>query len=219
MSAFSYYKEEEYEDALATIDHFLHLNPGNKSAPYMYYLKALSYYDRISDVRRDQAITQEALNALNEVIRRYPDTEYGRDAKLKIDLVHDHLAGKEMEVGRFYLKRHNYIAAQNRFRKVIESYETTTHAPEALYRMVEVYLSLGLPAEAQKYAAVLGHNFPSNKWYHAAYRLINEGEAADEEPSWASRLLPTFGSDEVESEEDNGQSLIDRMTDNIGDLF
>lgn len=176
MAAYSYYKDDEYDDAVNVIDSFIRLNPANPDTPYMYYLKALCYYNQIADVKRDQKITEQALESLSELVRRYPDTEYARDAKLKIDLVNDHLAGKEMEIGRFYLKDKKYIAAINRFRVVIDNYQTTSHTPEALYRMVESYLSLGILPEAQKNAAVLGHNYPDSKWYKYAYRLVAEGE-------------------------------------------
>jgi outer membrane protein assembly factor BamD len=140
---------------------------------YAYYLISLSYYEQISDVTRDQKITEQALRALTEVVRRYPQTEYARDAKLKIDLVNDHLAGKEMEIGRYYQRSGKWLAATLRFREVIDHYQQTSHTPEALYRLVESYLSLGIPAEAQKSAAVLGANYPGDEWYKRAYELIN----------------------------------------------
>lgn len=185
MAAYSYYKDEEYEDAIDVIDNFIRLNPANSDTPYMYYLKALSYYNRIADVKRDQKVTKQALDALVEVTRRYPETEYARDANLKIDLVNDHLAGKEMEIGRFYLKDRKYIAAINRFRAVVDTYQTTSHTPEALYRLVESYLSLGLNDEAQKNAAVLGYNYQGTKWYKYAYKLMQSGESAEnKDSSW-----------------------------------
>jgi hypothetical protein len=145
---------------------------GNKDAPYAYYLVALCYYERISDVTRDQKDTQQALQALNEVIRRYPATTYATDAKVKLDLVNDHLAGKEMEVGRFYERSGKWLAGTMRFRAVVDKYQQTSHTPEALYRLVECF-SLGIPEEAQKAAAVLGNNYPGNEWYERAFKLMN----------------------------------------------
>ncbi|MDD3799085.1 MAG: outer membrane protein assembly factor BamD [Novosphingobium sp.] len=174
MSAFSYYAGKNYNQAIQSAQRFLSIHPGNKDAPYAYYLIALCYYEQISDVERDQRITDQALTALNEVIRRYPDTEYANDAKLKVDLVLDHLAGKEMEIGRFYEKSGKMIAARIRFETVVEKYQTTSHVPEALYRLTETSLALGIPEEAKKYAAVLGANYPGNKWYERAYKLMNK---------------------------------------------
>jgi outer membrane protein assembly factor BamD len=174
MSAFSYYLDRDYPKTVQSAQRFLQIHPGNKDAPYAYYLIALSYYEQISDVTRDQKITQQALDTLTEVVRRYPNTSYAADAKLKIDLVNDHLAGKEMEIGRFYERSGKWLAASLRFRTVIEKYQQTSHAPEALYRLVETYLSLGIPEEAQKSAAVLGANYPGSEWYEKAYKLINK---------------------------------------------
>ncbi len=174
MSAFSYYMNRDYPESISASQRFLSIHTGNKDAPYAYYLIALCYYEQIADVTRDQKITQQALASLGELIRRYPDTRYASDARLKIDLVNDHLAGKEMEVGRFYQRRGQWLAATLRFRAVIDKYETTTHAPEALERLVESYLSLGIPAEARKAAAVLGANYPGSKWYERAYKLIQQ---------------------------------------------
>lgn len=174
MSAFSYYVSRDYAKSVQAAQRFLSVHPGNKDAPYAYYLIALCYYEQISDVRRDQKDTRQALDALNEVIRRYPATSYATDAKLKIDLVNDHLAGKEMEVGRFYERSGKWLAGTIRFRSVIDKYQATSHVPEALYRLTECYLALGLPAEAQKSAAVLGTNYPGNEWYERAYKLMNK---------------------------------------------
>ena len=174
MSAFSYYAHRDYTNAISAAQRFLSLHPGNKDAPYAYYLIALSYYEQISSVQRDQKVTEQALAALTELQRRYPDSPYAADARLKIDLVRDHLAGKEMEIGRFYEKSGQWLAAQIRFQNVVEKYQTTSHAPEALYRLTETSLALGVPAEAQKYAAVLGANYPGTEWYEKAYRLIRE---------------------------------------------
>jgi outer membrane protein assembly factor BamD len=172
MSAFSYYAARDYNKSIQSSQRFLSIHPGNRDAPYALYLIALSYYEQISDVTRDQKVTQQALAALNEVVRRYPTTRYGADARLKLDLVNDHLAGKEMEIGRFYQRSGKWLAASLRFRNVLENYQTTSHTPEALYRQVESYLSLGIPEEAQKAAAVLGANYAGSEWYQKAYRLM-----------------------------------------------
>lgn len=174
MSAFSYYVARDYTKAIQSAQRFLSIHPGNKDAPYASYLIAISYYEQISDVSRDQKITQQAKQALTEVSRRYPDTPYASDAKLKIDLVNDHLAGKEMTIGRSYQRSGRWLAAIIRFRTVIDDYQTTSHTPEALYRLVESYLALGIPAEAQKAAAVLGQNYPGGKWYKKAYALMDK---------------------------------------------
>jgi outer membrane protein assembly factor BamD len=174
MSAFSYYIQKDYTKSIETAQRFLSIHPGNKDAPYAYYLIALSYYEQISDVERDQKITEQALAALNDVQRRYPDSQYAADARLKIDLVNDHLAGKEMEIGRFYERTGQWLAAQIRFQNVVEDFQTTSHTAEALYRLTETNLALGVPAEAKKYAAVLGANYPGSEWYERAYELIRE---------------------------------------------
>lgn len=182
MSAFSYYAARDYNQAIQSAQRFLSIHPGNKDAPYAYYLVALSYYEQISDVQRDQSITEQARTALREVDRRFPNSEYAADARLKLDLVNDHLAGKEMEIGRFYQKSGLWLAAQLRFQNVIEEYETTSHAAEALYRLVESSLALGVREEAVKYAAVLGVNYPGSEWYLKAYELIDK-HAANVNPS------------------------------------
>ena len=174
MSSFSYYMDREYTPAIEAAQRFLAIHPGNKDAPYAYYLIGLSYYEQISDVTRDQKITKQALDALGEVIRRYPDSRYASDARLKVDLVQDHLAGKEMEIGRFYQRSSNWLAASIRFREVTENFQTTSHTPEALYRLTECYLALGVPEEAKKSAAVLGANYPGSKWYDRAYGLMKK---------------------------------------------
>ncbi|MBZ6378649.1 MULTISPECIES: outer membrane protein assembly factor BamD [Pacificimonas] len=178
MSAFSYYAAGEYPDAIGAAQRFLSLHPGNRNADYAYYLIAVSYYEQIEDVERDQQITQQAVAALNELVRRYPDSRYAADARLKLDLAHDHLAGKEMAIGRFYMQRREYIAAIKRFENVVNTYDTTSHAPEALHRLVESYLLLGIPEEARRTAAVLGHNYPGSKWYKRTYELIQEHASA-----------------------------------------
>ncbi|MEO9601095.1 outer membrane protein assembly factor BamD [Parasphingorhabdus sp.] len=174
MSAFSYYLAADYNKAIESSRRFLSIHPGNKDAPYAYYLIALCYYEQISDVTRDQKITEQALSSLGEVARRYPNSRYAADAKLKMDLVNDHLAGKEMEIGRFYQRRGKWLAATIRFRTVIEKYQTTTHTPEALMRLTESYLALGVPTEAKKTTAVLGANYPGSKWYERAYDLVHK---------------------------------------------
>ena len=175
MAAFSHYQATDYEEAVLALDRFIQLHPGNSDVAYAYYLRALCFYERISDVVRDQLNTEKALTALREVVRRFPDTSYARDARLKIDLTRDHLAGKEMDVGRYYLARGHYLAAIRRFRRVVETYETTTHIPEALHRLTEAYLALGLKNEATKAAAVLGHNYPGSEWYADSYALVGGG--------------------------------------------
>ena len=172
MSAFSYYMAQSYADAISSAQRFLTIHPGNKDAPYANYLIAMSYYQQIEDVNRDQGITQQAADSFNELIRRYPQSRYAADARLKLDLINDHLAGKEMEIGRFYQRQGNWLASSFRFRNVVDKYQTTSHTPEALERLVETYLNLGLPEEAQKAAAVLGRNYPGSKWYHRSYELI-----------------------------------------------
>ena len=172
MAAYAHYRNGDYDDAIALLGRFVKLHPSNKNTPYAFYLIALSYYDQISDVGRDQKMTQLALQALNDVIQRFPQSDYARDARIKLDLVYDHLAGKEMEIGRYYLHQHEYIAAVNRFKYVIDHYQTTSHVPEALHRLTENYLKLGVKDEAKRYAAVLGHNFPGSDWYQDAYALL-----------------------------------------------
>jgi outer membrane protein assembly factor BamD len=174
MSAFSYYMGHDYQKSIESSQRFLSIHPGNKDAPYAYYLIALDYYEQISDVTRDQKITQQALDSMNDIIRRYPDSRYAGDARLKIDLIRDHLAGKEMEIGRFYQRRGQWLAAVTRFRKVVDEYDTTSHTPEALQRLTESYLALGIPEEAKKAAAVLGSNYPGSKWYQRSYDLMQK---------------------------------------------
>lgn len=174
MSAFSYYVAKDYTKSIQSAQRFLSIHPGNRDAPYAYYLIALCYYEQISDVDRDQKITGQALTALTEVVRRYPNTRYAADARVKLDLVNDHLAGKEMQIGRYYERSGRWLAASLRFRNVIENYQTTSHAPEALFRMVESSLTLGMQEEALKYAAVLGSNYPGSEWYDKAYKLMGK---------------------------------------------
>jgi outer membrane protein assembly factor BamD len=172
MAAFSYYASRQYSEAILAAQRFLSLHPGNRDAPYAYYIIAMSYYEQIADVSRDQKITAQAQNALTELVRRYPGTPYASDARLKLDLVEDHLAGKEMAIGRFYSNTRQWIAATRRYQNVIDNFQTTSHVPEALHRLTEAYLALGLPEEAKRSAAVLGANFPGSKWYERAYALV-----------------------------------------------
>ncbi|MGC6512029.1 MAG: outer membrane protein assembly factor BamD [Parvibaculales bacterium] len=174
MSAYSYYRQNKYSDAILSAKRFIALHPGNKQAPYMYYLIAQSQYEQISDVSRDQKNTELARQALTDLIRRYPNTDYARDARLKLDLTIDHLASKEMAIGRYYLTRNSHVAAINRFKNVVLQYQTTSHVEEALHRLTEAYLALGMEEEAKASAAVLGHNYPSSPWYQDSYRMLVE---------------------------------------------
>ena len=197
MTAYAHYEANDYSEAIADADRFIALYPGNASTAYAYYIKAICYFEQIVDVGRDQAYTENAEVSLGDVIKRYPTTEYAVDARLKRDMVMDQLAGKEMTIGRFYLRSGNSIAAIGRFRTVVDRYQTTSHAPEALYRLVEAYLNLGLAHEATMDGAVLGYNYPGDVWYRDAYRLLtSKGLRAAVVPtdhdSRLPRLLP-FG--------------------------
>jgi outer membrane protein assembly factor BamD len=172
MSAFNYYLAQKYTNAISSAQRFVTIHPGNAEAPYAQYLIGMSYYQQIDDVSRDQTTTQQASDAFGELIRRYPDTRYAADARVKLDLIKDHLAGKEMEIGRFYQRSGQWLAATYRFRSVVDQYQTTTHTPEALERLVECYLALGVPEEAQKAGAVLGRNYPESYWYKQSLRLL-----------------------------------------------
>lgn len=172
MSAYAYYKDKSYDDAIISLDRFIKFHPGNKDIAYAYYLKALCYYDQISNVEKDQGNTILAMEALNNVILRFPDTDYAKDARAKIDLTIDHLAGKEMDVGRYYLKKQNYLSALNRFSEVVSKYQTTSHIEEALYRQAEIYTIMGLNNEAGKVTQVLTHNYPDSHWSHSAQKLV-----------------------------------------------
>jgi outer membrane protein assembly factor BamD len=188
MAAYANYQNNKYDEAIVGLDRFIQLHPSNRDVAYAYYLKALCYYEQISDVQRDSKMTELALKAFDEVVRRFPETSFARDARLKIDLTYDHLAGKEMEVGRFYLVRGHYVGAINRFRTVIDKYQTTSHVPEALHRLVECYLALGLTEEARKMAAVLGYNYPGSQWYSDSYALVETGKLPEgERPGLVAR--------------------------------
>lgn len=190
MAAYAHYLDNKYDEAILTAQRFLQLHPGNRDAPYAYYLIAISYYEQIADIGREQKITGQALEALREVVDRFPNSEYARDARLKIDLARDHLAGKEMEIGRYYQDRGYYGAAINRFRYVVEHYQTTSHVPEALHRLTEAYLSLGIRDEAKYAAAMLGHNYPGSEWYQDSYALLTgeDQRTGQTEQSWYSRM-------------------------------
>lgn len=190
MQAYSYHKDREYEQSRATAQRFIDFYPADEDAAYAAYLLALSYYDQIDLVGRDQGLTFQALQALRTVIERYPDSEYAKSAILKFDLAFNHLAAKEMEIGRYYLKKGHFAAAINRFRVVVEDFQTTTHTPEALYRLIEAYLSLGLDDEAQTAGAILGHNFRSTEWYEDGYNLLTGRGLAPEAKgtSWLSAI-------------------------------
>lgn len=177
MESYAYYKIGKFEYAIAALDDYITLYPGEKNIEYAYYLKAICYYDQIVTVKLDQEITELAKEAFTELINRFPDSEYSRDARFKLNLVLDHLAGKEMEIGRFYLKKGEIIAAINRFKVVVDQYQTTTHIEEALYRLTDCYYSLGIVKEAERYAAVLGNNYPESQWYQYTYELLKENNA------------------------------------------
>jgi outer membrane protein assembly factor BamD len=188
MQAYAHYEGNDYAEAVGDAERFISLYPGNPAAGYAYYLKAICYFEQIVDVGRDQAATGQALAALREVTLRYPNTEYAQDARLKIDMVNDQLAGKEMTVGRYYLRQGDTLAAIGRFRTVVDRYQTTSHTPEALYRLVEAYLTLGLLEEAKRNGAVLGYNYPGDGWYSEAYRLLtSKGLRPATEPSGKGR--------------------------------
>lgn len=172
MSSYAKYRSANYEESVAGAQRFISLHPGNKSAPYAYYLIGINYYDQIYDVGRDQGTTVQAEDALRQVIRRYPESEYAADARLKLELTHDHLAGKEMSIGRWYLRQGHELAAIGRFRNVVKIYETTSHTEEALHRLVESYVSLGVIEEAKQVGSVLGYNYPDSRWYEDSYELM-----------------------------------------------
>ena len=174
MAAYAHFKNNQFDEAIISLDRFIQLHPSSRDIAYAYFLKGLSYYEQINDIKRDQASAREASKTFRELARRFPRTRYARDAKRRLDLVHDHLAGKEMEVGRFYQGRGQHLAALNRFRRVVDKFQTTSHVPEALLRLAESYTALGLPEEAQKVAAILGYNYPASEWYIDSYELVND---------------------------------------------
>jgi len=189
MSAYCYYEGNKYTDAISTADEYIQLHPGSSEVAYAFYLKAMSLYEQIVDVGRDQSNTEQALTALQDVVQRFPNTEYARDAGLKVDLTLDHLAGKEMEVGRYYLTRRDYIGAINRFKVVVERYPRTSQIAEALERLTEAYYAMGIYNEAQTAAAVLGANYPGSPWYQDAYDLLtaHDMKPAIDKSSWLER--------------------------------
>ncbi len=191
MQAYSQYQRNAYDEAINASKRFITLHPGHRDAPYAYYLIGVSYYEQIGQVTRDATATKKALDALAEVSQRFPGTPYARDAAAKAVLAKDHLAGKEMEIGRYYQKKRAHLAAINRFKRVVTEFQTTTHTPEALYRLTETYLALGVRSEAQTAAAVLGFNYPNNEWYRDAYALLNgQGLSPSEnKSSWISKAI------------------------------
>lgn len=198
MRGYSEYLQNRYTESIGTLDRFIQLHPTHRDIAYAYYLRALSYYEQIADIQRDQKGTQLALAALQDVVNRFPGSAYARDARLKVDLCRDHLAGKEMEVGRFYLNQKLYAAAMGRFQRVVDDYQTTNHVPEALHRLTEIYLTLGMTDQARKTASVLGYNYPGNEWYEDSYaNLVANGEAPPVDRSRSAGggfLSRTFGS-------------------------
>lgn len=196
MAAYARYGVQRYDEAVIGLDRFIRLHPGSNDVAYAYYLRALCFYEQIADIRRDQAATLKAADALKEVVRRFPDSKYASDAKLKIDLTYDQMAGQEMAVGRWYQRRGEHQAAINRFNKVVKDYQTTSHVAEALHRLTESYTAIGLTGEAQRVAAVLGHNYPESEWYVESYALLTGRRVAGtikepERPGWLSRAWNT----------------------------
>jgi len=200
MHGYAEYLQNHYTEATGALDRYIQLHPTNANVSYAYYLRALCFYEQIADIQRDQRGTQQAMAALQEVVNRFPESAYARDSRLKIDLCRDHLAGKEMEVGRFYQGQRLYTAAIGRFQRVVDDYQTTNHTPEALHRLTEIYLVLGLTDQAKRTAAVLGHNYPGSPWYQDSYSTLADngiapqaatGTAATGSPGFLSR---TFGS-------------------------
>ena len=171
MGAYAYYKDQKYDDAILSLERFIRYHPGNKDVAYAYYMRGLCYYEQIVGIEKDQGLTRQAQDAFNQVILRFPDSDYAKDARLKMDLIIDHLAGQEMEIGRFYLQQQNYLSALNRFSEVVNNYQTTGHIEEALYRQAEIYKIIGLEKEQQDATKVLGHNYPDSKWYKRAKKL------------------------------------------------
>ncbi len=195
MSAYSFYEAGDYDSCIGAATRYVTLHPGSADAAYAQYLIGASYFDQIPDISRDQGGTQKAIDMLEEVVRKYPTSEYATTAKRKIEAARDQLAGKEMEVGRYYMKRRDYTAAINRFKTVVTRYQTTRHVEEALARLTEAYMSIGIVGEAQTAAAVLGHNFPDSKWYQDAYNLVKSGglQPSENQGSWISKAFKRVG--------------------------
>lgn len=194
LSAYAHYLNEEYDEAIIGFDQFLSLHPSSEDAPYALYQKAMCYYEQISDVSRDQEMTRRAMDTLETVRQRYPNSPFAREATLKLDLTRDHLAGKEMEIGRWYQKQDQLPAAIARFRSVVDQYQTTSHVPEALHRLIECYTALGLHDEARQTALVLGTNYPGSPWYQDTYRLVADpnapsGDSDKGQPGWFERNI------------------------------
>ncbi len=189
MAAYSEYMRNRYTEAIGALDRFIQLHPAHRDIAYAYYLRALSLYEQINDVQRDQRTTEQAMVALQDVINRFPNTPYARDARLKMDLARDHLAGHEMVVGRFYQNRRLFLSAIGRFRRVVEEYQTTNHVPEALHRLTEIYLTLGLTEEARRTASVLGYNYPGSEWYQDSYSLLVQDDNGQDRPGWWRRNI------------------------------
>ena len=189
MHGYAEYLQNHYTESIGALDRYIQLHPTNTNAPYAYYLRALSYYEQIADIQRDQKGTEQAMTALQDVVNRFPDSAYARDSRLKIDLCRDHLAGKEMEIGRWYQSQKLYAGAIGRFQRVIEEYQTTNHTPEALHRLTEIYLTLGLMDQARKTAAVLGHNYPGSEWYEDSYANLADNNIV---PAAPRDLRPGF---------------------------
>lgn len=194
MAAYAQYQGRDYDSAIATTDRFIQLHPGNAEVAYAFYLRAICFYERITDITRDQSLTREAEKALQDIVSRFPESSYARDAETKLSLVQDQLAGAEMEVGRYYLKRKTYNAALPRFQAVVAQYQTTGQVPEALHRMVECYLAMGIKKEAQATAAVLGHNFPGSSWYQNSYDLLGGASLTPtaDSTSWIGKVWHTL---------------------------
>jgi outer membrane protein assembly factor BamD len=195
MSAYAFYNAQDYDSCIGAATRYVTLHPGSPDAAYAQYLIAASHYDQIQDISRDQGRTEKAIAALEEVIRKYPTSEYAVSAKTKLEGARDQLAGREMSVGRYYLKKHDYIAAINRFKTVVTQYQTTRHVEEALARLTEAYMAIGIVSEAQTAAAVLGHNFPDSRWYQDAYNLVRSGglEPSENRGSYISRAFEKLG--------------------------
>src|SRR6516225_6421945 len=195
MSAYSYYQAGDYDNCIGSATRYVTLHPGSPDAAYAQYLIAASHYDQIPDISRDQTRTEKAIASLEEVARKYPNSEYATSAKSKIEGARDQLAGKEMSVGRYYMQKRDYTAAINRYKTVVTQYQTTRHVEEALYRLTEAYMSIGIVGEAQTAAAVLGHNFPDSRWYKDAYNLVRNGgvEPTENQGSWISRAFKKVG--------------------------
>lgn len=197
MASYTRYRIARYDESIIGLDRFIRLHPGSRDIAYAYYLRALCFYEQVGDIHRDQAATLKATEALSEVVRRFPNSKYANDAKFKVDLTLDQLAGQEMAIGRWYQRRREHQAAINRFNRVVEKFQTTSHVPEALHRLTESYIALGLAEEAKRTAAVLGHNFPGSEWYVDSYALMTGRRVAGtpqepERPGWLSRTWNTI---------------------------